>query len=184
MSKSCELSRRSYILFFTHIAGVFAALTSSARVLAQQQTNNQTGLFLLKLASTNETLSGNYPGACHAGAAIGALCLIGKNVSAINRSAATFFWNYTIYDGQPSEAGSRLDPATVWRHHERVGAPLFVGSYYYNALAWVTSGTPHNPTCQAVGVLKEDALETSVEAEAEAPEQDEAEEDDNDQEKA
>lgn len=29
-----------------------------------------------------------------------------------------------------------------------------VGSYYYNVLAWVTSGTPKNPTCKAVKVAK------------------------------
>ncbi|KAK0722806.1 hypothetical protein B0T26DRAFT_235088 [Lasiosphaeria miniovina] len=206
---------------FTQIAGVLAALTSSTGVLAQQQTNNQTGPFLLKLTSANETLNGNYLGACHAGAAIEALCLIGKNISTINRSAATFFWNYTIYDGQPSESGSLVwtlqlsggimnvsEPLSVtYNPGTNVAVPmltpggvaqqvgfngstlyvpgypddsnfkygeyptnlsttqltnwqacwLFAGSYYYNALAWVTSGAPHNPTCQAVGVLREDA---------------------------
>jgi hypothetical protein len=32
-----------------------------------------------------------------------------------------------------------------------------VGGYYYHALAWVTSGTPSNPTCEAIEVVKEDA---------------------------
>ncbi|KAL0472992.1 hypothetical protein QR685DRAFT_491024 [Neurospora intermedia] len=30
-----------------------------------------------------------------------------------------------------------------------------VGGYYYNVLAWVTSGAPKNPTCKAVKVAKE-----------------------------
>ncbi|KAK0711446.1 hypothetical protein B0H67DRAFT_493059 [Lasiosphaeris hirsuta] len=31
---------------------------------------------------------------------------------------------------------------------------VLAGSYYYNALAWVTGGAPHNPTCEAVSVVK------------------------------
>lgn len=31
-----------------------------------------------------------------------------------------------------------------------------VGGYYYQALTWVTTGEPHNPTCQAVDVVKTD----------------------------
>ena len=34
---------------------------------------------------------------------------------------------------------------------------VLAGSYYYNALTWVTSGEPHNPTCEAVSVVKVDA---------------------------
>jgi hypothetical protein len=29
-----------------------------------------------------------------------------------------------------------------------------VGNYYYQALAWVTAGAPHDPTCQKVDVVK------------------------------
>ena len=28
------------------------------------------------------------------------------------------------------------------------------GGYFYNSLAWVLSGEPHNPTCQSVGVVR------------------------------
>jgi len=31
-----------------------------------------------------------------------------------------------------------------------------VGGYYYQALAWVTSGAPHNPTCEKVEVVRQD----------------------------
>jgi hypothetical protein len=31
-----------------------------------------------------------------------------------------------------------------------------VGGYYYQALAWVTAGAPHNPTCEKVEVVKDD----------------------------
>ena len=33
---------------------------------------------------------------------------------------------------------------------------LLAGGYYYHALAWVSSGTPQNPTCQPVSVLRVD----------------------------
>lgn len=33
---------------------------------------------------------------------------------------------------------------------------VMAGSYYYEALAWVTSGEPRNPTCRAVNVVKVD----------------------------
>ncbi|KAK1756197.1 hypothetical protein QBC47DRAFT_379383 [Echria macrotheca] len=33
---------------------------------------------------------------------------------------------------------------------------VLAGSYYYNALSWVTAGAPHNPTCQSVSVIKVD----------------------------
>ena len=32
---------------------------------------------------------------------------------------------------------------------------LYVGMYHYNALAWVTSGAPQNPTCKKVSVVRE-----------------------------
>ncbi|EGO58266.1 hypothetical protein NEUTE1DRAFT_63973 [Neurospora tetrasperma FGSC 2508] len=35
-----------------------------------------------------------------------------------------------------------------------------VGGYYYNVLAWVTSGAPKNPTCKAVKVAKVAVLNT------------------------
>ena len=88
----------------TLFAGVLAALGSSTAVLAQTY-NNQSSPFLLKLVSTNQTLDGQYLGACHAGAAIETLCLIGNDSTSINREAATFFWNYTLYDGRPSDTG-------------------------------------------------------------------------------
>ncbi|KAM7193288.1 hypothetical protein V8F20_008483 [Naviculisporaceae sp. PSN 640] len=31
---------------------------------------------------------------------------------------------------------------------------LFNGVYYYQALMWVTSGVPHNPTCRPVDIIK------------------------------
>ncbi|RKU41738.1 hypothetical protein DL546_000037 [Coniochaeta pulveracea] len=31
-----------------------------------------------------------------------------------------------------------------------------VGGYYYQALAWVTAGEPHNPTCEKVEVVRDD----------------------------
>lgn len=33
---------------------------------------------------------------------------------------------------------------------------VYAGSYYYNALAWVTGGIPNNPTCHPVKVVRED----------------------------
>ncbi|KAK3375346.1 hypothetical protein B0H63DRAFT_372113, partial [Podospora didyma] len=209
----------------TLFAGVLAALGSSTAVLAQTYLN-QSGPFLLKLVSSNRTLDGQYLGACHAGAAVETLCLIGNDSTAINREAATFFWNYTLYDGRPSDTGLLIwnleltmsmmnvsesmaisfapntnvatllftpSPSTntvgfngselyvpAWaddstfrdgEYPNGLGSYqltnwhacwLFAGTYYYNALAWVAGGVPHNPTCQPVGVVREDlVLETS-----------------------
>ncbi|KAK3340987.1 hypothetical protein B0H65DRAFT_579188 [Neurospora tetraspora] len=46
-----------------------------------------------------------------------------------------------------------------------------VGGYYYNVLAWVTSGAPKNPTCKAVKVAKVKVQDT----EQQNPEDDHAE---------
>ncbi|KAK3333126.1 hypothetical protein B0T19DRAFT_439913 [Cercophora scortea] len=32
---------------------------------------------------------------------------------------------------------------------------VYFGSYYYQAVAWVTAGAPHNPTCEAVSIVRE-----------------------------
>ncbi|KAK5654093.1 hypothetical protein OQA88_7524 [Cercophora sp. LCS_1] len=55
----------------------------------------------------------------------------------------------TFRDGQyPSPQVGRQ--ATSW-----YACWIMAGSYYYEALAWVTSGEPRNPTCRPVSVVKE-----------------------------
>jgi len=63
-------------------------------------------------------------------------------------------------------AGNAYDDATFKPGVYPVGGPgtgnlehwyvcwTFAGDEYYQALAWVTSGAPHNPTCEAVTVVK------------------------------
>ncbi|KAK0732853.1 hypothetical protein B0T21DRAFT_452385 [Apiosordaria backusii] len=82
-----------------------ALFISSSSVLAQFQgtTYNQTGPFLLRVVSAdNDALEGNYLTTCRAGAAIEGLC-IGSND--VNNFTLSFFYNYTIVNGQPSKTG-------------------------------------------------------------------------------
>ncbi|KAK0674238.1 hypothetical protein QBC41DRAFT_51861 [Cercophora samala] len=82
-----------------------ALLASSSSVLAQFQgtTYNQTGPFLLRVvAADNDTLVGKYLTTCRAGAAIESLC-IGSND--VNNFTLSFYYNYTIVNGQPSKTG-------------------------------------------------------------------------------
>ncbi|KAK3357034.1 hypothetical protein B0T25DRAFT_516548 [Lasiosphaeria hispida] len=60
------------------------------------------------------------------------------------------WWNddSTFLPGQYPTGGSSRE-ITNWNL-----CWVLAGSYYYNALAWVTSGAPHNPTCEAVSVVK------------------------------
>ncbi len=233
------------------LAGALVVLTSYTAVFAQGLTNNQSAPFFLKVvAATNATLDGRYLYACHSGAAMETLCLGTEGTPTTNRHAATFYWNYTEYEGVASKEG-----ALVWnlrlnnidaKEYQIVSQPMtldyfpfsnvaatqfrvssststcylsskiktnplcyqpsypdgriaigfnnsemyintwiddatfipgtypspppgslyqltnwhicwvLAGSYYYNALAWVTSSTPRNPTCQPVGVVKVD----------------------------
>lgn len=58
-------------------------------------------------------------------------------------------------DDSKNVPGQRPESVTEELQHWHVcwGA---VGGYYYQALAWVTAGKPHNPTCEKVEVIKED----------------------------
>ncbi|KAK0621452.1 hypothetical protein B0T17DRAFT_508801 [Bombardia bombarda] len=58
----------------------------------------------------------------------------------------------TFVAGQRPNITGATTPLTQW-----YACWVYVGSYYYNALAWVTNGAPHNPTCQAVSVVRVDA---------------------------
>ncbi len=78
----------------TIAAGAIAAACMSGNVVAQNIT--QTGPFYLKItSSTNETINGQYLGACHAGAAIEGLCLDTKAQSGSNYNF--FYLNQTDY---------------------------------------------------------------------------------------
>ncbi|KAK4204435.1 hypothetical protein QBC40DRAFT_164628 [Triangularia verruculosa] len=82
-----------------------ALLVSSGSVLAQYQgtTYNQTGPFLLRVVSANnDILEGKYLTTCRAGATTESLC-IGPNE--VNNFTLSFFYNYTIVNGQPSKTG-------------------------------------------------------------------------------
>lgn len=204
----------------TIAAGAIAAACMSGNVVAQNIT--QTGPFYLKItSSTNETINGQYLGACHAGAAIEGLCLDTKAQSGSNYNffylnqtdygaglppTGTLVWNlpYTGPDG-PAIASQSLSFNTG-NLGSNVIVPLFgldsnypyigfddsskayvqafddstlvdgqypnasstvdfynwyacyaqTGGYFYYSLAWVTSGEPHNPTCQSVSVVRED----------------------------
>jgi hypothetical protein len=88
----------------TLFSGLLAALAVSTTVSAQEY--NQTGPFSLKIRSeTNATLDGSYLTACHAGAAIEGLCLGGKTAPNATTTYATYYYNYTTYDGTPSDSG-------------------------------------------------------------------------------
>ena len=222
------------------LSGVIAALTATAAV--QAQTYTQDGPFYLKLQSDDTSLNGKFLYACHAGAAIESLCL-GSAQDPAGSSSFKFYYNYTVYDNVPSNAGLltwnlvangpdgpitvssplsfnydpgsnvattlfmvRCSPSFVlhhWHHlltwpsqttaspsinvafdnEDKLFVPTYtddskyvegqypqypgaialqnwqacwaqVGGYYYNVLAWVTSGAPKNPTCKAVKVAK------------------------------
>ncbi|KAK4177363.1 hypothetical protein QBC36DRAFT_185238 [Triangularia setosa] len=82
-----------------------ALLVSSGSVFAQFQgtTYNQTGPFLLRVVSAdNDALAGAYLTTCHAGAAVESLCIGSNDVSNFTLS---FYYNYTIVNGQPSKTG-------------------------------------------------------------------------------
>jgi hypothetical protein len=63
---------------------------------------------------------------------------------------ATYYNDSTFQPGvYPNPTGSTA--LTNW-----FVCSTIVGGYFYQALAWVTAGTPHNPTCEAVQVIKVD----------------------------
>ncbi|TPX12139.1 uncharacterized protein E0L32_007254 [Thyridium curvatum] len=57
------------------------------------------------------------------------------------------------YDDSKFAAGERPQPGSYDLYHWQVCWNL-ASSYYYQSLAWVTSGNPHNPTCVAVNVTR------------------------------
>lgn len=53
----------------------------------------------------------------------------------------------------PNDRPPTTDVVNLSNWHVCWGA---VGGYYYQALAWVTTGAPHNPTCVKVDIERED----------------------------
>lgn len=95
-----------YITMVSKLAfNSLALLSSSSSVLAQFQgtTYNQTGPFLLQVVTADDdALVGKYLTTCHAGATITGLCIGSNDVSNFTLS---FYYNYTIVNGQPSKTG-------------------------------------------------------------------------------
>ncbi|KAK4639312.1 hypothetical protein QC761_707170 [Podospora bellae-mahoneyi] len=95
-----------YITMVSKLAfNSLALLASSSSVLAQFQgtTYNQTGPFLLQVVTADDdALVGKYLTTCHAGATITGLCIGSNDVSNFTLS---FYYNYTIVNGQPSKTG-------------------------------------------------------------------------------
>ncbi|KAK2068413.1 hypothetical protein P8C59_003051 [Phyllachora maydis] len=60
----------------------------------------------------------------------------------------------SAYDDSNLEADSRPFPTSVAQLQQWYVCYAQVGGYFYTALAWVTAGPPHNPTCHAVTVVQ------------------------------
>lgn len=86
----------------------------ASTVLAQQ--DQQTGPFALRLSASSSSLDGQYLVACHAGAAIEALCLLGSDEFTTDEGYTSFYlntssgssygsllWNLPIEDGDTTE---------------------------------------------------------------------------------
>lgn len=65
---------------------------------------------------------------------------------------------YSPFDDSKAVAGATAPGDIVGDFELRnwYACYTLVGGYYYHAIAWVTAGEPHNPTCEAVEVVKED----------------------------
>ncbi|KAK4230839.1 hypothetical protein QBC38DRAFT_383074, partial [Podospora fimiseda] len=209
--------------FKLFLSSLTALLTSVAPIFAQSLVSfNQTGPFLLKVTSaSNTSLNDLYISTCRAGAAIEGLCL---GDHAVDNNTWNFFWNYTVFDGVPSETGILTWTLPVvganiltvsealslnYNPGSNVVLPLFTpgqgtsvgwddntlyipglyddalfqpnqypdpvalasannqlllknwyacwiyfGAYYFHAIAWVSAGLPHNPTCEPVMLEK------------------------------
>lgn len=91
---------------FTMFSKIFAALAFSGSVLAQDGAD-QFGPFFLQIQSNNTSVNGRYISACHAGAAIQALCINkGTNKPVSNIESFVYYFNYTGSSGQPDELGT------------------------------------------------------------------------------
>ncbi|KAH8889303.1 hypothetical protein GQ53DRAFT_766988 [Thozetella sp. PMI_491] len=71
--------------------------------------------------------------------------------TANTNTAFGFDSNSTLYieaiNDSNSKKGQQPVQQTVKLYHWYICWAM-TGGYYYNSLAWVTAGTPHNPTCQ------------------------------------
>ncbi|KAI1403292.1 hypothetical protein F4819DRAFT_451554 [Hypoxylon fuscum] len=196
--------------------------TALAALAATATASNSTGPYGLHITGKGDTSIDGYAAACHAGAAIEALCYAAGG-SPTAGTVTEFYYNYTAYNsdtGVPSQPGwltyllqagsnngtiiepssMQLNPSSwgsnvftalifpgvedgtsVYYHpengtiymaggyddssfNETYPTPIptlgnltnfhlcyqFVGGYYYQSIAWVSTLPPHNPSCQPV----------------------------------
>jgi hypothetical protein len=60
---------------------------------------------------------------------------------------------YTVWDDSKTVYGQWLQAEPTAVYHWVVCFQL-TGGYWYTSLGWVTAGEPHNPTCEAVNVVR------------------------------
>ncbi|TGJ85321.1 hypothetical protein E0Z10_g3449 [Xylaria hypoxylon] len=80
----------------------------------------------------------------------------GQNVLLVGFDAEGGLFGYNYYDDSKFVAGQQPTDYTPKAYYQWAVCWQYFTGYYYQSVAWVQTGAPRNPTCEAVEITKVD----------------------------